>query len=476
MLDWTGTNMCGVCNKIRDVTTSGNYAADGVIYGDAWKGPITYAFTLSAENYSYANEPLKNFEPASQQQADSALFALEQSFGNAANDGFSVEGFTKVSISAGSADSATLRFAQSDAPSTAYAYLPGDYEQAGDMWFGRNFDYTDASAGNYAWHTVLHEIGHALGLKHGHQSQNGFDALPTEYDSLEYSLMTYRSFVGGEIRSYTYSEWSAPQTYMMMDIAALQKLYGADFQTNSGDTVYSWSESAGDTLVNGEVGIDAGGAEIFATIWDGGGNDTYDLSSYTTNLVIDLAVGGHSTFSEDQLASLGFGNSASGNIYNALLYKGDRRSLIENVTGGGGNDNIAGNVAANILVGGAGNDTLSGLQRADTLKGGEGADTLDGGDGRDILYGDSGDDILTGGLHQDAFHFAASGGADIITDFVNGVDKLVIDIDGFDLAAAILNAVQTGLDLAISLGETDSITLLNFDKADLGVEDFLTAL
>ena len=71
---------------------------------------------------------------------------------------------------------------------------------------------------------------------------------------------------------------------MMLDIAALQHMYGADFTTNAGDTVYRWTPGVGAHLVDGEVGIDPGGNRIFATIWDGGGSDTYDLSAYATDV------------------------------------------------------------------------------------------------------------------------------------------------------------------------------------------------
>ena len=77
--------------------------------------------------------------------------------------------------------------------------------------------------------------------------------------------------------------------------------------------------------------------KIFRTIWDGGGNDTYDLSNYTTNMTIDLRPGQWSTFSTAQLADLGqsggvdLHHAAIGNVANAQLYQGDARSLIENV-------------------------------------------------------------------------------------------------------------------------------------------------
>ncbi len=166
---------------------------------------------------------------------------------------------------------------------------------------------------------------------------------------------------------------------MMYDIAALQRMYGADFNTNAGNTVYSWSPSSGATKVDGQVAISPGANRIFATVWDGGGVDTYDLSKYTKSLSIDLAPGQHSTFSSAQRAYLGGGPNggyASGNIYNALQYKGDSRSLIENAIGGAGNDTIFGNAAKNRLEGGAGADHLTGREGADILVGGSGNDVF----------------------------------------------------------------------------------------------------
>ena len=70
------------------------------------------------------------------------------------------------------------------------------------------------------------------------------------------------------------------------------------------------------------------------TIWDGGGNDTYDFSNYTTNLSVNLQPGSWTTASTAQLANLGNGHTAIGNIANAYLYNNNPASLIENAVGG----------------------------------------------------------------------------------------------------------------------------------------------
>lgn len=102
------------------------------------------------------------FTSISAAQTNAALFAMERSFGSAANDGFSVEGFTKASFAPGSAGTATIRFAQTALAETSYAYLPALHAAAGDIWIGTAYagtadDYRKPVAGNYAWHTHLHE-------------------------------------------------------------------------------------------------------------------------------------------------------------------------------------------------------------------------------------------------------------------------------------------------------------------------------
>jgi serralysin len=165
-------------------------------------------------------------------------------------------------------------------------------------------------------------------------------------------------------------------------------MYGANFASNAGNSVYKWSPTTGEMFING-VGQGAPGANrIFLTVWDGGGVDTYDFSGYATNLNIDLNPGAWSTASSAQLARLHYDGSklAAGNIANALLYNGDARSLIERVVGGSGHDTITGNAANNTLYGLAGNDHLIGGDGDDALIGGAGADRLDGGNGLDMAY------------------------------------------------------------------------------------------
>lgn len=345
---------------VSTVSNSGNVDIDGVLSGYRWaSGSITYSFTTSSSQYGYSVPGFQAFNSA-QQAATEQVLANYASVANL--------NFTNVSGGAG-----TLRFAESDDPDTAYAYYPHSSEVGGDAFFN-HYDYNTAAKGTYSYLTFLHEIGHTLGLDHG---QDGNAALPTDHDSLEYSVMTYRSYVGAPLSGYTVAEGSYPTTLMMADIAAIQYMYGANYTTNSGNSTYEWSPTTGELKINGVSQGSSTTNKVFMTVWDGGGNDTYDFSAYSTNLTINLTPGEWSTTSTAQLANLGGGHSARGNIANAWLYQNNTASLIENANGGSGNDMIVGNQASNILKGNNGNDSF---------KAGGGNDTIWGGQGNDACY------------------------------------------------------------------------------------------
>ncbi len=442
------------------VAATGDQDIDGLLYGRKWSGTVTYSFPDSTSDYGaspslsvgllgttvalvpYGGGELEapDFAQVSAAQQQAAHAAMEQ-----------VAAYTNLSFEYAGTDSADIRIAQSSmANPTAYSYYPGN-NAGGDVWFGTQTDYTNPVMGNYAYLTHLHEIGHALGLKHAHEAGGVANVSePAAHDGLEYTVMSYRGYVGGPAGGYNNETWGYPTTYMMNDIRALQQMYGANFTTNGSDTVYTWNVLTGEFSVNGVAqgqpggaGADASANNVFMTVWDGGGNDTYDFSNYTTGVTADLNPGAASITSSAQLAYLGGGQSAHGNVYNAYLFNGDPRSYIENAIGGSGADKLIGNAVANHLDGGVGAD------------------------------------ILTGGGGDDRFAFSFGDGSDTITDFTAGGAFDEIDLTDYSsyhqLGDVLSHASQAGANTIVAFGAGDSLILQNVTMASLAASDFIFA-
>lgn len=235
--------------------------------------------------------------------------------------------------------------------------------------------------GQMGYTTVLHELGHALGLEHS-GSYSGNELAP--------HLSSPEDHQDNTVMSYYYGPSHLnPSTPMVYDIAAIQLLFGANHFYHNGDDIYSFD-----------------GSSTLQTIWDGRGNDGISAASVTSSVTIDLGEG------IDHITRIG-----DAYVYNAF------GANIENGIGGSSNDTLLGNTLNNRLVGGLGNDSISGHQGYDTLLGGEGDDVAYGLDDNDIINGNMGNDFVYGGVGNDK----VQGGKDqdlvfgeAGNDFVNG--------------------------------------------------------
>jgi serralysin len=402
----------GTPTPATTVTATGNNNIDGLLSGVKWaSNSVSFSFTNSINDYE-AGYPDRAAHAASFQTLNATQRAAARAWIGTGGEFYKVSNLNPSELTGASDRDATIRMASSNVPGTAFAYYPNSSSVAGgDAWFNKT-RYNNPVSGNYAYHTFGHELGHALGLKHGQETGGVRNvAMNSDRDSMEFSIMTYRSYVGDTTPGYSNETWGFAQSLMMYDIAAIQHMYGARFDSNSTNTTYTFSTTTGEMFVNGVGQGTPGANRVFRTIWDGNGIDTYDFSNYTTNLAIDLTPGGWSDLNVGgnfQRAYLGDGRYARAQVFNALQYNGDARSLIENANGGSGNDSIIGNIANNVLNGNGGNDTLNGGDGNDTIYGGAGNDTLLGSSGNDTINGGAGADSLDGGADTDTLSYAGS--------------------------------------------------------------------
>jgi Peptidase M10 serralysin C terminal/Matrixin len=332
--------------------------ASHLIKGLKWGAGLGQGVTLT---YSFASpqSATEKIRTLTNTEQD-CIFAAIKSWASVANITFREVNETTSTIG----DVRFIKTAQA-VGLNAYAYSPSSSPQGGDVWLVHNVWNTEGFAtGSYAAFTVLHELGHALGLRHAFEGAN---PLPAAKDNLFNTIMSYTASSHSQ-RGDIYASYY-PTSPMYYDLLSMQALYGRNMRHFAGDTTYEFRDNR----------------TYFRTIDDASGNDTMRYAG-DADVRIDLRPGHASAVSK----AVHFTN----HVTRATVFVGPG-TVIEHATGGNGDDTLIGNSVNNILTGGKGHDAMTGFS------------------GRDIFrfnhLTDTGNSIVT---------------ADLISDFRPGHDRI----------------------------------------------------
>ncbi|MBE0550739.1 MAG: cadherin-like domain-containing protein [Rubrivivax sp.] len=283
---------------------------------------VTFSFVTTAPATGPGAPGFRGFTPAEQQLVRDILARTAQ---------ITQISFSEVAEGGGSVGQ--MRFGVSQQAATkGVSWLPGQSgDAAGDVWMDVD-SMLGIAPGTEGYAALLHEIGHALGLRHPRNVDAG-DAWTTQLreqdDRTALSVMSQNPSGDGLFRS----DWGP------LDVLALRYLYGTR------------AAAPGDT--HHVLGALQGGSQT--TLVDDGGVDTLDASALSTGVSLDLRPG--------HLGSAGITPAGFSGVENLGV---SASTLIEHAVGSPFDDVLLGNDIDNTLTGGLGNDWIEGGAGTDT--------------------------------------------------------------------------------------------------------------
>ncbi len=423
---------------------------DSLVWGGAWSSgnkpevTITYTFKMGV-NPEPGGTVGKSWTSAEM----AAMRAAMKSWEAVANVDF-------VEKSSG-ADMWLWLFDNTALPDFAgYAEVPdpqGDVVEP--LYLGMNTDDTawktsgSLKNGGWSYATMIHELGHSLGLAHPHDgglqtSGNRFPGVTAETNdfgdhSLNQSIYTIMSYNDGwpsKFPAHTSLVYGSAASPMALDIAAIQSIYGANMSYRTGSDTYVLPSAN-----NSGTG--------WICIWDAGGTDSISANGVSRDVSINL-----NPATGQGAGGGGYVSYAQGIVGGFTIAKG---VVIEKATGGLANDKIIGNSISNQLSGSLGNDKIFARGGDDRLFGGAGTDLLNGGAGTDTVSYSKATKAINASLTRQTLLKHAEQGADNYISIENLIGGSGNDRLEGNASANLLNG-RKGADRLIGSAGNDIIS------------------